>query len=133
MASWKWLDSKRVEITSDQKAVSVFDLVPISESEWTGFYDRIADLGEVYAILKRARMAFITGSAEYIGARENLANLIREYNGARSEILVLARDVDVFFSRPGLSAEFGRDQNGLVEFVLEFTAKTYVHKATNGE
>lgn len=123
---WKWLDDgKTVEIITDSKEKLSFEAASVKESEWTGFYDKIADEGETYSILKKARQAFLMGLAEYSNARANLKCLIQEINVSASVIHQIAKDVDVFFTKPGLVKSFGENRQGLIDFAMEFVARTY--------
>lgn len=132
MASWKWLeDGKSVEITTDSKEVKVYTGATIKEAEWLGFYDKIADEGEVHTILKNAKAAFVLGSADYSDARRNLKNLVREFGASSTAILEIAKEIGVFFSPTNLPESFGRNSGALVEFALEFVARTYV-RGTDG-
>lgn len=132
MASWKWIeDGKTVEIVTDQNEMLRFVGAKIKESEWLGFYDKIADEGEIHAILKTAKRAFLAGGADYAAARVNLRHLIQEFNDSQAAIHEIAKDIGVFFTPTDLVKAFGRNRAQLVEFVLEFTARTYV-RGVNG-
>lgn len=129
MATWKWIeDGQSVEITTDSREILQFKGAPTKESEWRGYYDRIADDGEALAILRSARAAFKAGMAEYTNARENLKSLLRELAGANAAVFTVALDVDVFFTPPGIVKAFGRDRQGLIDFAMEFVARAYTRK-----
>lgn len=126
MTEWKWSgDGKSVEVQTDTKEILRFEGATIKEREWLEYYDRMADIGETYKILRTAKDAFRTGAASYVDAFENLRALVVEHNRARSATFQVAQDVDVFFSPEGIVKAFAQDQQGLIEFAMEFVARTY--------
>lgn len=133
MERWKWLeDGRSVEIETGGMSIT-FTGATVKDFEWQAFYAKIADEAEAYTVLKRAKRSFEAGLADYVNARENVKSLIRELNGSISILLKLCADVDAFFSPPEVAQLFRSDPQGLIEFVMDFTARTYTRSISGGD